>query len=73
MLELLIREPGKVLSRERILNIAWGYSEDPMTIVVDVYSSRLRAKINEGTSHPLIKTVRGRGYKLDAQDNPDSP
>ncbi len=71
LLELFMREPGKVFSRERILNIVWGYSEDPMTNVVDVYISRLRSKIDEGAPCPLIKTVRGRGYKLDVQADHD--
>ena len=70
LLELLMREPGKVFSRERILNNIWGYSEDPMTNVVDVYIRRLRSKIDEGAAYPLIKTVRGRGYKLDEQEAP---
>ena len=68
LLELLMSEPGKVFSRERILNIVWGHSEDPMTNVVDVYISRLRSKIDDGASYSLIKTVRGRGYKLDEQE-----
>ena len=69
LLELLMREPGKVFSRERILNNVWGVTEDPMTNVVDVYIRRLRSKIDEGASSPLIKTVRGRGYKLNGKED----
>ena len=65
LLELLMSAPGKVFSRERILNRVWGYAEDPLTNVVDVYISRLRAKIDDGNAVPLIKTLRGIGYKLD--------
>lgn len=66
LLELLMRHPGRVFSRERILNTIWGYSEDPLTNVVDVYIRRLRAKLDEGREQPLILTVRGLGYKIDS-------
>jgi len=65
LLELLMSAPGKVLSRERILNTVWGYAEDPLTNVVDGYISRLRSKIDQGRTPTLIKTLRGIGYKLD--------
>lgn len=65
LLELLMRSPGRVLSRARILNTVWGQSNDPLTNVVDVYISRLRAKIDDGASVALIRTVRGYGYTLD--------
>jgi DNA-binding response OmpR family regulator len=65
LLELLMSAPGKVFSRERILNRVWGYAEDPLTNVVDVYIRRLRSKIDDGHTLPLIKTLRGIGYKLD--------
>jgi len=65
LLELLMNSPGKVFSRERILNRVWGYAEDPLTNVVDVYIRRLRSKIDEGSDTTLIKTLRGIGYKLD--------
>jgi DNA-binding response OmpR family regulator len=65
LLELLMSAPGKVFSRERILNSVWGYAEDPLTNVVDVYIRRLRSKIDEGHASTMIKTLRGIGYKLD--------
>jgi len=65
VLELLMSMPGKVLSRERILNTVWGYAEDPLTNVVDVYISRLRGKIDPKGGPTLIKTLRGIGYRLD--------
>lgn len=65
LLELLMSAPGKVFSRERILNRVWGYAEDPLTNVIDVYIRRLRGKIDDGHTLPLIKTLRGIGYKLD--------
>ena len=66
ILELLMSAPGRVLSRTRILNQVWGYSEDPLTNVVDVYIARLRRKIDTAGRDPLIDTVRGHGYRLKA-------
>ena len=68
VLELLLTTPQRVFSRERILANVWGASEDPLTNVVDVYIRRLRAKIDEGFDPPLIRTVRGFGYKIDTGD-----
>jgi DNA-binding response OmpR family regulator len=63
ILELLLERPGTVVSRERILNIVWGYHADPLTNVVEVYIGRLRRKLDE--FGPLsIETVRGFGYRM---------
>jgi len=64
-LELLMSAPGRLFSRERILANVWGTHEDPLTNIVDVYVRRLRGKIDEGHALPLLKTVRGLGYRLD--------
>ena len=69
LLELLMRHPGRLYSRERILSNVWGAAEDPLTNVVDVYIRRLRSKIDDGQPLALIKTVRGLGYKLDDLEN----
>lgn len=66
LLELLMSAPGRLFSRERILSSVWGQHEDPLTNVVDVYIRRLRSKIDEGRAVPLIHTVRGLGYRLEA-------
>jgi DNA-binding response OmpR family regulator len=66
ILELLMSAPGRVFSRTRILNQIWGYSEDPLTNVVDVYIARLRRKIDTVGREPLLETVRGHGYRLKA-------
>ena len=66
LLEFLMRSPGRLCSRERILSSLWGVAEDPLTNIVDVYIRRLRAKIDEGHACALITTVRGLGYRLDA-------
>ena len=68
LLEFILQSKGKVLSRTRILEYVWGYSNDPLTNVVDVYIRQLRKKIDEGHRVKLIKTVRGFGYKLDETD-----
>ena len=67
LLECFMRMPGKVLSRTRILEQVWGYSADPLTNVVDVYIRQLRRKIDDDYEIKLLITVRGYGYKLDAQ------
>lgn len=64
ILELLMRRPGHVLSRERILNTVWGASEDPLTNVVDVYIGRMRRKLLDAGGSASIETVRGSGYRL---------
>lgn len=67
LLEFLMVEAGKVVSRARILQNVWGAHEDPLTNVVDVYIRRLRIKIyDEDAETKLISTVRGRGYRLAA-------
>jgi len=66
ILETLMRAPGKVLSREEILEQAWGEREEPMSNTVDVLVGRLRRKI-DSTSGVGIETVRGMGYRLRAK------
>ncbi|MEB3372036.1 response regulator transcription factor [Saccharopolyspora mangrovi] len=60
LLELFLRHPGQVLSREQILSHVWGYDFDPGSNVVDVYVRALRRKIG----NERIGTVRGMGYRL---------
>ena len=67
LLELLMTSAGKVVSRAQILETVWGSSNDPLTNIVEVYIRRLRAKIDEGSDNPLITTIRGRGYRLEAK------
>jgi len=64
LLELLMRQPGKVLTRTQILEYVWGYGFDPLTNIVDVYIRRLRNKLNEYHDVDEIETVRGVGYRL---------
>ncbi len=64
LLEFLMAQAGRVVSRARILSNVWGYSEDPLTNVVDVYVRRLRQKLGDPEAS-LIVTVRGIGYRLE--------
>ncbi len=66
LLEYLMRNPGQVLTRTQITDHVWRYDLDALSNVVDTYIHYLRDKIDRGFSHPLIKTVRGVGYKVDA-------
>ncbi|EKO3925211.1 response regulator transcription factor [Vibrio metschnikovii] len=66
ILELLMNKPGHIFSRERILANVWGMHKDPLTNVVDVYMRRLRKKIDDPFTAPLLKTKRGMGYYLQA-------
>jgi two-component system OmpR family response regulator len=49
-----------------LLEAIWGYHFDPQTNVIDVHISRLRNKIDKNFEPPLLHTVRGSGYRLDA-------
>jgi DNA-binding response OmpR family regulator len=66
LLEFLLRNAGKVVSKTMILSHVWGYRFDPQTNVVDVLVSRLREKIDRPFDRPLLHTVRGVGYVLRA-------
>ena len=66
LLEYLMRHPGQVLSRTQITDAVWRYDLEALSNVVDIYIHYLRDKIDQGFSRPLIKTVRGVGYKIDA-------
>lgn len=64
LLEFLMRRPGRVLTRPAIREQVWGDRHGSRTNVVDVYVRRLRQKIDQGSDHPLIRTLRGVGYQL---------
>jgi DNA-binding response OmpR family regulator len=64
LLELLLRNAGRVVSKTMILSHVWGYDFDPGSNVVDVLVFRLRDKIDRGFTPPLLHTVRGVGYVL---------
>jgi DNA-binding response OmpR family regulator len=65
LLTYLLRNRGKVLSREQILRAVWGYDHDPGTNVVDVYIGYLRRKLRRDGGEEPIVTVRSIGYRFD--------
>jgi heavy metal response regulator len=64
LLEYLMLNAGQVMTRTMISEHVWNESFDTLTNVFDVYIHRLRGKIDEGSSKPLIHSVRGVGYVL---------
>lgn len=64
ILEALMRRPGAAITREEILEQAWGEREEPMSNTVDVLIARLRKKIDAPKKPSRIETVRGMGYRL---------
>ncbi|WP_137971959.1 heavy metal response regulator transcription factor [Pseudomonas sp. F(2018)] len=67
LLELLLRRQGEVLPKSLIASQVWDMNFDSDTNVIEVAIRRLRAKVDEGFSAPLIHTVRGMGYVLEAR------
>ena len=68
LLEYLMRNASRVVTRTMLLENVWGYHFDPQTNVIDVHISRLRGKIDKGFDKPLLETVRGAGYRLNVAD-----
>lgn len=68
LLEYLMRNAGRVVTRTMLLEQVWDYHFDPQTNVIDVHISRLRQKIDRGFDNELLQTVRGAGYTLRAPD-----
>jgi two-component system OmpR family response regulator len=66
LLEYLMRNPGRVVSKTMILEHIWNYHFDPQTNVVDVLVCRLRNKLDPDRGEKLIRTIRGVGYVLKA-------
>jgi two-component system, OmpR family, response regulator len=64
LLELLMRNQGRVLTRTQILDHIWGYDYAADSNLVDVYVAYLRRKVDRGGGRRLIRTVRGVGYAL---------
>ncbi|MGI9365310.1 MAG: response regulator transcription factor [Rhizobiaceae bacterium] len=71
LLEYLMRNEGRLVTRTMLLEHVWDLHFDPQTNVIDVHISRLRGKIDKGFDTPLLHTVRGRGYRLAIADTPE--
>jgi len=66
LLEYFLRNPNRPLSKEAIIAHVWDYDADILPNTVEVYIKYLRTKIDEPFESPLIRTMRGFGYKLQA-------
>jgi two-component system OmpR family response regulator len=66
LLEELMRNTGRLVTRTMLLERVWEFHFDPRTNIVDTHISRLRSKLNAGCDKDIIKTVRGSGYLIDA-------
>jgi len=66
LLEFLMRNAGRTVTRAQILDHVWQYGFDGNDNVLDVYISYLRGKIDRGHDVALIRTIRGVGYQIDA-------
>ena len=64
LLEYLMSNAGRVLSRTMIIEHVWDQSFDGITNIVDVYVRHLRNKVDDPYEHKLIRTVRGVGYTI---------
>jgi heavy metal response regulator len=70
ILEYMMRNRGRPLSRTMIVEHVWDMDYDGLTNIVDVYIRHLRSKIDDRFQQKLIQTVRGIGYMIDAPDRP---
>jgi len=68
LLEYLMRNAGRSVTRAMIIEHVWNFSFDTMTNVVDVYINYLRKKVDQDFDHKLIRTVRNVGYELGARE-----
>src|SRR5579883_2785232 len=68
LLELLMRNSGRVLTRSRLIEAVWGHDRDVQNNTLDVFIRQLRSKIEPPGSTKLIHTVRGVGYSLREED-----
>jgi DNA-binding response OmpR family regulator len=64
LLEIFVRNPGEVISRERLHEEVWGYDFDPKTNVADVFVGYVRRKLEADGEHRVLHTVRGVGFVL---------
>jgi two-component system copper resistance phosphate regulon response regulator CusR len=70
LLEYMLANAGRVLSRTMIIEHVWDQSFQGLTNIVDVYVRHLRSKVDDGNSRKLIRTVRGAGYCLSDEESP---
>jgi two-component system OmpR family response regulator len=66
LLELMMLNAGRVVTRTMMLESVWNFRFDPGTNIVETHMSRIRSKIDRGGDSPLIHTIRGEGYVIRA-------
>ncbi|GAM98966.1 response regulator in two-component regulatory system with PhoQ [alpha proteobacterium U9-1i] len=66
LLELMMLNAGRVVTRTMMLESVWNFRFDPGTNIVETHMSRIRSKIDRGDDAPLIHTIRGEGYVIRA-------
>jgi DNA-binding response OmpR family regulator len=68
LLEFLMRHAGQVVTRTMLFEEVWNYRSTEPSNVIDMHISKLRRKLDPENADPLIRTIRGAGYRLDAAD-----
>jgi two-component system OmpR family response regulator len=68
LLEFLMRREGQVVTRTMLLEGVWDFHFNPNTNLIDAQMSKLRIKVDKPFGTPLIKTIKGAGYKISADD-----
>ena len=68
ILEMLMRNPGRVITRARLIEAVWGHERDVQSNTLDVFIRQLRTKIEPAPSAKLLHTIRGVGYTLREED-----
>ncbi len=71
LLACLMRHAGQVVTRSMLLETAWNYDFEPRGNIIDMHVHRLRQKIDQGFTYPLIHTILGAGYMIKAPAEPD--
>jgi two-component system OmpR family response regulator len=66
LLEELVRNAGRIVTKTMLLERVWGFHFDPQTNIVETHMSRMRGKLNDGFDVDPIETVRGQGYRMRA-------
>ncbi len=69
LLEFLMRRPDQVVTRTMLLEGVWDFHFSPNTNLIDAQMSKLRNKIDKNFEKPLIKTIKGSGYKISSDEN----
>ncbi|TMB28426.1 MAG: response regulator transcription factor [Deltaproteobacteria bacterium] len=72
LLEYLMRNAGRIVTRAMLLENVWEFPSDPKTTVVETHISRLRRKVDRDFGEELLETVRGAGYRLRTPSTPRS-